>query len=289
WTATDACGNTTTHTQTIAVQDTVGPALITPLDLPTDVVCSNIPEVPVLTFEDNCSNQNISVSFEEISTYTGEEEMYTITWIWTATDECDNDTIITHNINVITENFIEESFITRCYEDGEIDLYDELPFGYDTDMEWVVETEGISIVNGIFDPLEVELGDYVFTYTTTDNGCLKTFKLTVNINEDCVVLPCGLDRIKISKAVTPNGDGYNETFNVTGAADCGYIVEVKLFNRFGDVVYESDDYQNDWSGVSPSSSIGSAGRLPNGTYYYVVVIKESGIDPIAGPIYLGTK
>ena len=25
------------------------------------------------------------------------------------------------------------------------------------------------------------------------------------------------------------------------------------------------------------------------TYYYVVVLKESGLDPIAGPIYLGTK
>ncbi|WP_304143016.1 gliding motility-associated C-terminal domain-containing protein [Mesoflavibacter zeaxanthinifaciens] len=290
YTVADDCGNIASTSATLTIEDTVGPTLVSQLDLPSDVVCSNIPEVPELTFEDNCSNQEIEFTFEETSTYTGEEEMYTITWIWTATDECGNSTVITHNINVITENFIEESFISRCYEDGEIDLYNELPLGYDTDMEWTVETNGISIANGIFDPLDVDLGDYVFTYTTIDNGCLKTFRLTVNINEDCVVLPCGsLDRIKISKAVTPNGDGYNETFNVTGASDCGFVVEVKLFNRFGDVVYESDNYQNDWSGVSPSSSIGSAGRLPNGTYYYVVVLKESGLDPIAGPIYLGSK
>ncbi|MCP4054482.1 MAG: T9SS type B sorting domain-containing protein, partial [Mesoflavibacter sp.] len=290
YTVADDCGNMASTSATLTIEDTVGPILVTQLDLPSDVVCSNIPEVPELTFEDNCSNQEIEITFEETSTYTGEEEIYTITWIWTATDECSNSTVITHNINVITENFIEESFISRCYEDGEIDLYNELPLGYDTDMEWNVETNGISIANGIFDPLDVDLGDYVFTYTTIDNGCLKTFRLTVNINEDCVVLPCGsLDRIKISKAVTPNGDGYNETFNVTGASDCGFVVEVKLFNRFGDVVYESDNYQNDWSGVSPSSSIGSSGRLPNGTYYYVVVLKESGLDPIAGPIYLGTK
>ncbi|WP_191072803.1 gliding motility-associated C-terminal domain-containing protein [Mesoflavibacter profundi] len=286
----DDCGNSSSTSATLTLSDTTGPELSSQLNLPNSVTCSEIPEIPTLDFIDNCSAQDISISFEEISTFTGNEDNYTITWNWVAIDDCGNETQISHTINVTTENYIEEIYETRCFEDGEIDLYQFLPAGIDDTLEWNVVTDGIEIVNGIFDPLEVELGDYLFTYTTVnENGCYNTIELTLNINDECVVLPCGLDRIKISKAVTPNGDGFNETFRVTGAVDCGYIVELKLFNRFGDIVYQSNDYQNDWSGISPNSSIGNAGRLPNGTYYYVVVLKNSGLKPIAGPIYLGTK
>ncbi|MDA0176489.1 gliding motility-associated C-terminal domain-containing protein [Mesoflavibacter profundi] len=290
YTVNDDCGNTSSTSATLTLSDTTGPELNSQLNLPNSVTCSEIPEIPNLDFIDNCSAQDISISFEEISTFTGNEDNYTITWNWIAIDDCGNETQISHTINVTTENYIEEIYETRCFEDGEIDLYQFLPAGIDDTLEWNVVTNGIEIVNGIFDPLEVELGDYIFTYTTvSENGCYNTIELTLNINDECVVLPCGLDRIKISKAVTPNGDGFNETFKVTGAVDCGYIVELKLFNRFGDIVYQSNDYQNDWSGISPNSSIGNAGRLPNGTYYYVVVLKNSGLKPIAGPIYLGTK
>jgi len=102
-------------------------------------------------------------------------------------------------------------------------------------------------------------------------------------------LPCGEEDLKISKAVTPNGDGFNEFFTVGGVDECGFIIDVKLFNRWGAIVYESSDYQNDWNGFSPTTSVGGSDQLPNGTYYYVVVLKNSGLKPFSGPIYLGTK
>ncbi|QCE43223.1 Ig-like domain-containing protein [Psychroserpens sp. NJDZ02] len=289
YTLTDATGNATTFTATVNIVDTTGPELITPIDLPTSVICSNVPEIPELIFEDNCSITDVEVVFEETTTFTGSEEMYDITWTWTATDNCDNDTVITHTINVLTENFTTPLTADRCTEDGLLDLYEFLPEDADTDIEWEVVTDGITIVNGIFDPLEVEIGDYVFTYATLNGGCLNTYELTISVNEDCIVLPCGEDDLNISKAVTPNGDSYNEFFTVGGVEQCGFIIDLKIFNRFGDIVFESRDYQNDWNGESPSGSVGSAGRLPNGTYYYVINILDSGIKPIAGPLYLGTK
>uniref|UniRef100_UPI00232E3DB1 T9SS type B sorting domain-containing protein n=1 Tax=Olleya namhaensis TaxID=1144750 RepID=UPI00232E3DB1 len=289
YTLTDATGNASTFTATVTIVDTTGPALVTPLELPTSVICSNVPEVPVLVFEDNCSVNDVQITFEETTTFTGSEEVYDLIWTWTATDDCGNDTVITHTISVITEDFTTPLTADRCNEDGAIDLYQFLPTDADTTIEWTVVTNGTEIVDGMFDPLEVELGDYVFTYTTLNGGCLNTYELTININDDCTVLPCGEDDLKISKAVTPNGDNYNEFFTVGGLNECGFIIELQIFNRFGDIVFESQDYQNDWNGQSPSGSVGSAGRLPNGTYYYVVKILDSGIEPIAGPIYLGTK
>ncbi|SFJ29389.1 gliding motility-associated C-terminal domain-containing protein, partial [Olleya namhaensis] len=289
YTLTDATGNATTFNATVTIVDTTGPALVTPLELPTSVICSNVPEVPVLVFEDNCSVNDVQITFEETTTFTGNEEVYDLVWTWTATDDCGNDTVITHTINVITEDFTTPLTADRCNEDGAIDLYQFLPTDADTTIEWTVVTNGTEIVDGMFDPLEVELGDYVFTYTTLNGGCLNTYELTININDDCTVLPCGEDDLKISKAVTPNGDNYNEYFTVGGLNECGFIIELQIFNRFGDIVFETKDYQNDWNGQSPSGSVGSAGRLPNGTYYYVVKILDSGIEPIAGPLYLGTK
>jgi hypothetical protein len=44
---------------------------------------------------------------------------------------------------------------------------------------------------------------------------------------------------------------------------------VVIFNRWGDEVYSSADYRNDWDGHC-TKGVGPTGALPDGTYYYVV-------------------
>ncbi len=119
------------------------------------------------------------------------------------------------------------------------------------------------------------------------------------IDAKCKVLPCGESDVVISKAITPNGDGKNETFDIEGIDLCGFVAEVKIFNRWGALVYESNNYTlgslrtsgltGDWDGSAPKSSFGNAGKLPNGTYYYIINLRDSGLSPLTGPIYLGTK
>ena len=55
--------------------------------------------------------------------------------------------------------------------------------------------------------------------------------------------------------ITPNGDRHNDVFVVPAAF--GYA-ELRIFNRWGQLVYESAAYANDWS----------AADLPGGIYYY---------------------
>jgi gliding motility-associated-like protein len=55
--------------------------------------------------------------------------------------------------------------------------------------------------------------------------------------------------------ITPNGDGYNETFALP---DLTTGSEISIYNRWGGQVYASSFYQNQWDGQG----------LPNGTYYY---------------------
>ena len=110
-------------------------------------------------------------------------------------------------------------------------------------------------------------------------------------NDDCVVLPCSTEDLYISRAVTPNGDGQNDTFEVGGLDLCDFTFDVKIFNRWGHMVFESGDYQNNWDGYNYGGgmTIGSATELPSGTYYYVLNIIDSGYKPMTGYIYLGTN
>ncbi len=97
---------------------------------------------------------------------------------------------------------------------------------------------------------------------TNEYGCDTTYQDYIN------VLPV---KLKIPNIFTPNGDGINDYFQI--GYDTGepindlnrYFLSHKLviFNRWGRIVYESNNYKNDWDG----------GKLPDGTYFYVLDCK----------------
>jgi gliding motility-associated-like protein len=145
-------------------------------------------------------------------------------------------------------------------------------------------------INGsLFNVVDLQNEEYEFTFTT-EQGCIAYLTL----GSDCIVLGCAtID--DISKVVTANGDGYNDTFSIGEVLDdggCKYAV--KIFNRWGKIVFESDDYQNNWGGYHNNSglTLNTSAKLPTGTYYYIVNTIDSGGDalkPITGYIYLGTN
>uniref|UniRef100_UPI00261026F5 gliding motility-associated C-terminal domain-containing protein n=1 Tax=uncultured Tenacibaculum sp. TaxID=174713 RepID=UPI00261026F5 len=289
WMVSDCAGNETSHEQVITVEDTEGPTLVSSLDDEINVECDAIPDIPELEFEDNCSENVTEVSFEETSTFDGTDTDYSITRVWIVRDDCGNTSEFTQVINVSTNNTTIEVSDSKCIDDGIVDLNDYLDTS-STDVTWEVISGNIELnSDGTFDPQNLELGDYVFSYTAPNQGCLATTRVTININDDCVVLPCGQEDVVISKAVTPNGDQWNENFEVTGVESCGFIVKVQIFNRWGSKVYESNNYANNWNGITDGASFGGATRLPAGTYYYIVELENSGLRPFTGAIYLGTK
>ena len=91
WTATDNCGNETTLSQTINVQDTTKPELTIPAD--ATVECDAIPKTGVATATDNC-DADVSIQYLGEKKSPGDcENNYTLIRIWRATDNCGNVTI----------------------------------------------------------------------------------------------------------------------------------------------------------------------------------------------------
>ena len=75
----------------------------------------------------------------------------------------------------------------------------------------------------------------------------------------------------IPNAITPNGDGYNDYWNISDLERFPDN-EVRIINRWGDEVFFAAPYQNDWTGTWKGQ------ELPGATYYYIIHIKFNGED-----------
>ncbi|RZS90596.1 VCBS domain-containing protein [Aquimarina brevivitae] len=85
-------------------------------------------------------------------------------------------------------------------------------------------------------------------------------------NNDGVGDACEQVEITVPTAYTPNGDGVNDAWIIPGINNVANN-KVTIFNRYGTVVFEQENYDNTWSGT------GSGGaNLPDGAYYYVIEI-----------------
>ncbi len=70
-------------------------------------------------------------------------------------------------------------------------------------------------------------------------------------------------QVTIPNVITPNGDGKNEVFKILGLESFPESA-LLIFNRWGKLIYESSNYQNDWDGENRA----------DGVYYYVLTLKD---------------
>ena len=69
---------------------------------------------------------------------------------------------------------------------------------------------------------------------------------------------------------SPNHDGINDLFVIQNKITKKITLEI--FNRWGNRIYQSADYQNNWDGKC-TEGVFMGDDVPNGTYYYVIVIE----------------
>ncbi len=110
----------------------------------------------------------------------------------------------------------------------------------------------------IKDPVASPSSTTVYTLDVTDdNNCETsgTIKITVAGG--------GSSKISVPNAFSPNGDGINDTWVITGLSSFpGATVDV--FNRYGQLVFHSENYNKAWDGTY------NGNPLPVGTYYYII-------------------
>ena len=78
-------------------------------------------------------------------------------------------------------------------------------------------------------------------------------------------------RCIISEGISPGGSGgYNDNLDLGFLADRSGIKKLKIYNRYGTLVYEKANYVDEWFGQSDGND-----ELPTGTYYYVIDLNQN--------------
>ena len=106
----------------------------------------------------------------------------------------------------------------------------------------------------IYTPIKYYCGKDTLYYQVCDNfdGC-DTGLVCINIDCECIY----------PEVITPNNDGINDALLIPCLIG---VDNAKLFiwNRWGSIIYEDDNYKNNWQGTYNGE------ELPVGTYWYSV-------------------
>lgn len=99
-----------------------------------------------------------------------------------------------------------------------------------------------------------------------DSGTACPSTAEIMVEGSSCVIPLG---------ISPNNDGNNDFFDLSGLN----VQNLKIFNRYGMVVYEKKKYLKEWDGRDYNGNV-----LPSATYFYVVTLQSG--EQHTGWVYL---
>ncbi|MFZ1705606.1 MAG: gliding motility-associated C-terminal domain-containing protein [Saprospiraceae bacterium] len=101
--------------------------------------------------------------------------------------------------------------------------------------------------------------DIVYTITITNAaGCYSVRTVSITTKEECNLL-----EVVLPNAFTPNRDQINDVYSIPMLNNCE--VKITIFNRWGNIVYTQNPFDNSWNGMSNNHN-----ELPQGTYYILL-------------------
>jgi hypothetical protein len=261
------------------------------LSVTTSLAINELPPLLVTTDGDttlNCNPAPVNIS----STVTGGLQPYTYTWsngagsvssqtvtpsatatyTVTVSDACTSSTDPTPDVSqtiLITVNIPDPIVVTAsddataCPDDNIALLATATGGALPNTYLWTnVGPDTVLTPNQLNTSL-VASATTVFTITVTDVcGNSQADQVTVNVEESCL--------LNIPNVITPDGKGpvENEMFYVQNLSRYPGAT-LLIFNRFGNKIFESTNYQNDWTGS----------KYSDGTYFFVLTVPAAGTVP----------
>jgi len=187
----------------------------------------------------------------------------------------------TNNNETLTINNAQQ------YQSGtySLRLTDTLDCFFDTSLQVLIHPDPVPAFAGqdtitTEDPIELDAGDnyvsYAWSTGETDQYITADYNDWYSVviesamgcyGEDSVYVffqePIE-DQLIVPNAFTPNGDGLNDEFKILGTQDNLTSFKMNIFNRWGQMVFESKDVTKSWDGTIKGAD------APAGTYVFRV-------------------
>jgi gliding motility-associated-like protein len=137
--------------------------------------------------------------------------------------------------------------------------YIQLPpdtiYEYLTDTITLIETEYIDVI----------IDNYVYVTDTITEFVSITTYIDCETGEQCGELsPCDETSIYAPNVVTPNDDGWNDTWQIIADGACWNQWEVRVYNRWGGLVWISASSNDEWDA-----------NVATGVYVYTITAHSS--------------
>lgn len=177
--------------------------------------------------------------------------------------------------NVVVEEFLPSgyNYVSHSTATGTFDnatglwLLADMPPGASASLEITVDLN----LPGDFINIVDVYSDNLLPDVNLENNTARAFT-----RPDCLKIPEGF---------SPNNDGINDTFVI----ECMELYpesELRIFNRYGTMLYEATGYLNDWDGKPTRGLLHDAGQiLPVGTYFWVLDLND-GSEARVGWVYI---
>lgn len=206
------------------------------------------------------------------TTYTyNDPGMYDINFSYTSVDGCQYDTLMTNAVTVsptpiasFTFNPAKPSLTNNTV------TFTNTSIGGST-YSWTFGVDGVSSAqNPIYQFPSTDPADYDICLTVTDVYPGYVCESTV-----CEIIPLEEEfSIYVPNAFTPNGNEHNNEFRPIILGERTDSFEMLIFNRWGEVVYESRDHQIGWDGTYGGKP------CPDGAYIWKIKLKDKNVDDV---------
>lgn len=196
-------------------------------------------------------------------------------FVWTITSGACPITSDTLHVFSTTQPIIAQSDTSICMENGLLSVSATLPIDEQTASWYFIQGGGDITGQFTSNPTINEwiLGSNLIVYTLEHPVC-ETVSDTLFV---AATLCDGFNPI-IPTMITPNFDGLNDLFVINYLEKVYPECEVTIFNRWGSVVFQSIGYKNPWDGTRNGE------KLPMGTYFYNIDLKDPNGKEFHGPI-----
>ncbi len=213
-----------------------------------------------------------------------------VTYSWSTGETTPSITVTEAGTYTVTASFgnceIEDSITISARTDLDINLEDDFKscVGESWTLTATTSEEGITYqwyLNG--DALAGETNNTLNLTVTEDFSGIQSYSVIITKGsctgtDDLDIELYDVSNCVISQGISPDAtSGYNDYLDLEFLSDrVGGITKLQIFNRYGTIVFDKENYVNEWNGQDKNGN-----SLPTGTYYYVIDFASP--DDVYGP------
>lgn len=265
-----ASGSSISVTPTTTTIYTVTSIIGTCTNTAVDTVNVTLPPTLTVTGTPYCAGQTTTITASGATSYTWSSGSTTnsivvspfgnasYTVIASSIPSCTSSSVFTPSLITGSPQIINTSPVIYCLDSTKTITVRAIGGNQPYNISWLIPIGGSipfdTLNNTFYFPQTNTQSSLSYTIIVTDQ-CLYADTIAIDINSvDCSII--------IPNVVTPNGDGINDFFRINGLENFPGST-LTAFNRWGNQIYNSDNYNNDW-----------APDVNDGTYFYVINLSD---------------